>query len=122
MNLDWAAAAVYAGMIGQIVGMVFRFTPVVANRMVPKLVFAVNFVANILLVMNKFMEAAGVNAASLDGDLGDLHFAFAAPWLAGLGKVVGAAALAYFQLMLQRLVHEKAIKVTASAGGDAGTF
>jgi len=99
---DVAAALVLATTIGSGVGIFFRFMPKVSNRLVPILVLVGTTIADIALVVNKFLEAAGVDTATLDSS--DVSSAGFFGW-----KILGSVGLALGQLVWQRIVHEKAI-------------
>lgn len=124
--MDWAHALTVATMIGTAVGMVFRLSPAVANKLVPKIVLGANILGNLLLVANKFLEAAGIQVAGMNWweptEYGsDVALAGFLSFLKPLAVVVASTVIGYAQLALQRLVHEKGIKPVLN-GGNSGAF
>lgn len=112
MLIDWGNAAIIAAMVGQVFGILARVIPAIPNKLVPIIMAAVSFLVNIKLVVDKFLEAAGIQTAldSLDPVV-DAHLAgFGLGGLKWLAKVIVAGLLALGYIPVQRLVYEKGIK------------
>ena len=107
--MSWEAAFGLATSIGLVFGMIMRAIPSLSNSLVPKLTWIANVILNLALVVTKFLDAAGIEHArastsgiALASFWGDAGAIFA--------KAAAAAVLAFASLLIQRLIHEKAIK------------
>lgn len=98
-----------ATLIGGAVATFARVVPAINNSLVPKLAVLATVIANITLVVNKFLEAAGIQASWLQwappSDGGAM--AFAGWGLGSILQIIAAVVLAMkAQLPVQRAMWE----------------
>ena len=118
--MNWEAALFLATLMGQAAGFSGRIFPFIPNKLIPKIVLGVNIIANLLLVANKFLEAAAIgvpgvawyHSAPADVAVAGFSLGFLKPILVA----VGAAAVSAAQLAVQRWIHERAIKPAVFPG------
>lgn len=109
MDLSWAAALAAAGIIGGLFATLARVLPFVNNKLVPVIAVAATTLANVWLVVQKFLDAAGIPTAWMqwappsDGEA----MAYAGWSLSGLLQIAIAVLVAIkAQFPLQRLSFE----------------
>jgi hypothetical protein len=107
--MDLAQALALATSIGAVVGVVMRVIPGIQNRLVPLFVLVSTFLADALLVLNRFQDAAGIPHAGL----GTGHLLVAGIFGVSIFKYLTGAVLAGAQLILQRAIHEHGWKAVA---------
>lgn len=120
--MGWEQALLAATMAGQFFGMAGRWLPFIPNRLAPKITWAAAFAANLLLVMQRFIEATGWGGVAwydMGGDGTVLAGFFS---LKGFVALVGGAMLAYMQTAFTRWVGEKGAKPVINASGQPGDF
>jgi hypothetical protein len=111
--MNWEAALFLSTLLGQVAGFAGRIFPFIPNQVIPKIVLGVNILGNLLLVANKFLEAAAIGVPGVAWYVPEPSEVAAAGFFGFLKPLlvaVGAAAVSAAQLAVQRWVHEKALK------------
>lgn len=124
--MTWEVALLLATLIGTACGTVGRYVTWIPNKLVPKIVLLVNIAGNLILVANKFLEAANIGVPGVAWyhvDLPtDVSYAGFFSFLKPILVAAGSAIIGYAQLALQRWVAEKGIKPVFNGTGDSGSF
>lgn len=116
--MNWAEAGVIAAMVGQFFGILARAIPAIPNRVVPIIVLVVSFLGNIQLVVERFIEAAGIQTVFEEAASNVALAGFDWGFLKTIAKVVIAGLMALGYLPLQRAVHEFGTKALFNKGAD----
>jgi hypothetical protein len=122
--MDWGQALIVATLAGQFFGMAARWLPFIPNVLAPKVTWIAATLANLVLVMQKFIESAGWGGVAWyvvpDSDVGLAGFGWFS--LKGVAAIVGASLIAYVQTAFTRWVGEKGAKPVVTSDGQVGEF
>lgn len=118
--MNWEQALIVATLLGQFFGMAARWLPFIPNVLAPKVTWLAAFIANLALVVQKFMQAAGWEGAWIQNQDGTALAGAGPLWF--LAAIVLAGLFAYAQVAAVRWVGEKGAKPVVSKDGQPGTF